>query len=413
MGIITKKIEAFLFITLLFLFPLGELGRFQIGDGVATKINDIAVFIVVVCWVLHKIVIKKKEITKTNFFTKPFIIFFCICIFSLLTNSTRFFVNELFVGFLYLLRLGMYISLFFIVSDFDEKFKKKIFLFLTVIGAVVLGIGYVQYIFYQNLRNLYYLGWDEHLYRLFSSFLDPNFAGVFFVLYLVFLCGLLVDTLHKKQINKSILYILLSSLTFAAILLTYSRSALFTLIVSMCIFLILTKNKKWIIGMSTVLIVFFIIASRSFFVENLNLLRTASSGARIETAKNALEIIAKNPIFGVGFNMYKYAQVKYGFRSSEQIKKSHADSGTDNSFLFILATTGVIGFVAYFFLWSSIIKKAYLIYKKSNNSQKIYSIVVLSSVSGLFISALFINTLFYPFLVEWVFIVAAVALTKE
>ena len=35
---------------------------------------------------------------------------------------------------------------------------------------------------YPDLRNLWYLGWDPHYYRVFATLLDPNYVGILLVL---------------------------------------------------------------------------------------------------------------------------------------------------------------------------------------------------------------------------------------
>ncbi len=390
---------------MLCLFPLGELGRMQIGNGVALKINDFFVALTVAWWLI--ITFSQKRINlQQSLSYKPFFVFLGICIFSLLINFSRFTPNEMLVSFSYFIRFVIYGLLLFVVADFDQKFKQKIITLLIGIGGFIVSIGFFQYAFYQDLHGLFYLGWDEHMYRMFSSFLDPNFAGAFFVLYLVFLFGILFDGVKKINKKTTIALEVISLLTFFSVLFTYSRSALIMFFVSVSIFLVLSQKKKWILGVVGVLLVFFVLASKNFNVENLNLLRIVSSEARVVSAQNALVIIQNNSLFGVGFNTYKYAQVEYGYRNEKGIKVSHADGSTDNSFLFVLATTGIIGFVAYLWLWITIVKNLFVQYRSKNKQHNHYLIIAtIAAIGGLFVDALFINSLFYPLLMEWIFIV--------
>src|SRR3989344_4212784 len=99
---------------------------------------------------------------------------------------------------------------------------------------------------------LYYLGWDEHLYRLFSTFLDPNFAGAFFVLYFLFALNILIDSLKKQTKFFSLFIGLMSFLALIAIFLTYSRSALLMLITGSFIFLFLNARRSFAILMAII-----------------------------------------------------------------------------------------------------------------------------------------------------------------
>ena len=292
---------------------------------------------------------------------------------------------------MYLLRWLAYAGVFFVISDFDNDFKKKISNTLIIVGSLVVGLGYLQYFFYSNLRNLYYLGWDEHMHRMFSVFLDPNFAGAFFVLFFLFLIGVF---LKNKNISAGILLML----TLGAVFLTFSRSALIMLIISSSLLFVLMHKKIWIAILFGITILVITMSSRYFSIENINLFRIVSSEARLATAKEAVRIILSRPIFGVGFNSYRYAKLDYGLRNNKLYLISHADAGVDNSFLFVAATTGIVGFILYLFLWFRIFKIA--------------SILAIASIAGIFINSLFINSLFYPFIMLWLWIIIAIKVNR-
>jgi len=125
--------------------------------------------------------------------------------------------------------------------------------------------------------------------------------------------------------------------------------------------------------------------------------------ARIESMEKGLVIFRENPAIGVGFNGYRYEQYRRGFLQSKDWQRNHAGGGVENSYIFLLATTGVLGLVAYLFLLFSVIHQAFKKRKKS-----IFSIVVLSSVIGLMVNAFFINSFFYSFILVWLWTLFAV-----
>ena len=92
-------------------------------------------------------------------------------------------------------------------------------------------------------------------------------------------------------------------------------------------------------------------------VEGLNPFRTVSSGERLKSFNEGVYIFEKNSVLGVGFNTYRYAQVRYSIRNQIGAAGSNADAGTDNSWLFVAATTGIVGLVffclSYFYLLKS------------------------------------------------------------
>jgi O-antigen ligase len=338
---------------------------------------------------------------------------------SLAANLLRYPLGDLLVAALYAVRWLLFVSMYFVLKDSDEKFVRRLPDLLTAMGAVVLGIGYVQYFFYSNLRNLYYLGWDDHLYRLFSSFFDPNFAGSFLVLYFLFVLGQIVHGKadHSKDEQqqglrnrfwtsqhdklKKVIYGVLALASFIAIFLTTSRSAIIMLALGLVSYLLLIGQKKWILAFIAVVVVIFLGASRFFYLENVNPFRMASSTARIESANNAISIISRNVLFGVGFNAYRYAQYEYGFRQEDTRYPNHADSGTDNSFLFVFATTGLVGFAAFLYLLYRMVFLAQ--YRRDSVMGKI----LLVSLLGICADSFFINSLFYPAILYWLVVIAA------
>lgn len=384
--ILIKKIYIFV----LLLFPLGEILRLDFGSGFVIKPLDLGVIILVFSWLTFKF-FKRQEIRQKSIFI-PVLLFFLTGLLSLISSNLILSLSEFLTSFSYLVRWIAYAGIFFVVSDFDHSFKKNISNLLIVIGFSVVGLGYLQYFFYSNLRNLYYLGWDEHMARMFSVFLDPNFAGAFFVLFFLFL---VTRFFEKKSISIGIL----SILTLGAIFLTFSRSALIMLIVSSSLLFIQMNKKIWIAALLITVSIVMSFSSRYFNIENINLFRVVSSEARLETAKKAIEITGDNPIFGVGFNAYRYAKLDINMRNNNIYLASHADAGVDSSFLFVLATTGIIGFIFYSFLWFRI--------------SKIASILALTSITGVFVDSLFINSLFYPFIMFWVWVIIALSIRNH
>jgi len=296
-------------------------------------------------------------------------------------------------------------SVFFAFIQFDEKFRKKIILFLFVDGIIFLVIGYLQFFYYQSLINLFYLGWDRHEHRLFSSFFDPNFAGAYLILYLIFITGLVFDTLKNMKRGKIIICSLLIGITLLAIFLTYSRSALLMLLVSGILFFSLLRRKKFILYLIGAIIFFAILISPYFYIENINLFRVNSSVARIDDIQNGIKIIVDHPVLGVGFNAYRYAQIQYHFVSKTMSVPSHSASGVDASLIFVFATTGIIGLLAYCNLWLQLCKQAM-------RKNTVFSVIFIVSLLGLFISSLFNNTLFYPEIMFWMWVITGLMVVE-
>ncbi|OGH13048.1 MAG: hypothetical protein A2687_04230 [Candidatus Levybacteria bacterium RIFCSPHIGHO2_01_FULL_38_26] len=394
---------------LILLFPLGELGRFNIYNEIFTTLNDILVGVVVIYWLI--LIVWKNKLTELSKkkLSKPILIFIFIAFLSLMLNYLNLKTEELIGSFLYILRFAAYVSLYFVVSSFGHDFRKKIIYLMIVSGALVILGGFVQYFLYSNLGNLYYLGWDEHLYRLFSSFLDPNFAASIISLFLTLVLSILFFKLEKsKKIRLAL--VLLSVLAFTALLLTYSRSGYLMAITSVLVLLFLLGKKKHIVILFAIFILGIVFIPKDFGGEGVRLLRTASLVSRFEYLDNAVTIFKDNPIFGVGFNAYRYAQYRYGFLDGDSLRTSHSGAGTDNSLLFVLATTGIIGFASYLYIWFRVIKNHSSV--QNNRYQRMISVAVVASIVGLFVNALFINSLSYPFVMEWMWILIGIRESK-
>ncbi|MBA3723788.1 MAG: O-antigen ligase family protein [Candidatus Levybacteria bacterium] len=400
------RILKILTILLLLLLPFGEMLRFSIGNNIYIKPLDVVACVLtfgLVLWLLYRDKIK-------TILQLPLLLFPLVGLISLVINAYRLEPNEALASSLYLIRWVGFLGVFFVVVQFDAAFKKKLLSLMFYVGLAVVLAGFPQYFFYSDIRSLIYLGWDDHMHRLFSTFLDPNFAGAFLVLYLLFVSGKLYQHIEERSKKWIILCSIVVILTFLAVLLTYSRSALLMMIISLGVFLILLKQKKIIVGFVAVLVAYVIIISPSFYIENTNLFRVQSTFARLETYQNAFTIYQDRPILGVGFNAYRYAQQEYGFRSKNPKYPSNADSGVDNSFLFVLATTGIVGFAAYLFLWANLFREAIVRLRTKDN---ILVIVFISSTAGLFINALFINSLFFPAIILWMWILYALMIRNK
>lgn len=391
---------------LLFSLPMGVVARIEIVRNAYIYIQDILAFLIFLIVIFN---VYKKKIYVTNNLFKILWTFITIGFISLIINSSMLTILEFLVSLSYLVRFISYSSLIFIPIFLSKKYLTTINKKLLLIGEIFVLLGYIQFVYYPDLGNLFYLGWDIHLGRLFSTFLDPNFAGAFLVLFILLISQNLM--IAKDNVNKYMykIYLLIPLwiVTLIAILLTYSRSAVIMLLVGLGIILYFNKLRKFMIFCS-ILIVALVVLFSNTKVEGLNPLRVASSEARLVTANQAISIVAKKPILGVGFNAYRYAQIKYGTRSAYGASLSNADAGTDNSFLFVLVTTGIVGLVVFVYFWIKILKFAY----QGIRDNEPYAILVFASLISLFVDSLFINSLFYIPIMAWLFMIIGLMYKK-
>lgn len=401
------KLVKILIILALIFFPFGELLRFEIGKNIAIRPLEIVVGLAA-AW--STIIFFTKKLYIKYSFIKPLLFFIGIGVLSLGINSVWLQPQELLASSLYLIRWTSYALLLFIVLHCDTAFKKLISKFLFVDGLLLVVFGYFQYFFYPSLKPLYHLGWDEHMYRMFSTFFDPNFAGAFFVLYFLFIAGWLYHFIQKRKKKESIILSIILLVTLLAVFLTFSRAAFLMLIAGSTVFLFLINQKRLIFAILGAIALFAISFSSQFYIENINLFREASSKARLENYSVALKIIQDRPLLGVGFNTYRYAKDLYGIQTQWTHFPSHADAGVDNSFLFVFATTGTVGFIAYVWFLLAIVTKTFIVFKKH---ARVSSLIILSSLAGLCINALFINSFFFPAIIFWMWMIVGLSEEKE
>ena len=315
--------------------------------------------------------------------SKPILVFIGVAILSLGMNASRFSGQELGIGSLYLVRWTLYAALYAIVIQ--KWIKGEVFLtYLFAIGAGFGVLGLIQFFLYPNLRNLMYLGWDPHFYRLFSTLLDPNFAGILLVLTVI----LGVYLWENKKIRRWVVAGALVSAT--SLLLTYSRSSFLAAIAAGVALTVFTKQWRIMVGIA--LFVGMVLVFPRTSGSTLRLLRTDSSLARVGNWQEGLALIRQRPLLGHGFNTLRHIREETG----EFVSKSA--SGLDSSILFVGATTGMVGLVAY----------GYLLYKMLRLGRKL-GFVTAASFIALGVHSLFVNSAFYPLVLLWFWVLMGAA----
>jgi O-antigen ligase len=380
-----NKVIEFLLFVLMVIFPFGQLISFRfrfLGMDIPFHPIDIIslLFLIVV-------VISKPEKPKIFRYLKDlFLIALASQVIFIAFNG----INPTLKGFLYLLRLVSYTSIFIVVWNLvrnSKSTKRRIFTYLIGISIFVALFGWYQYFRYPDLTSLKFLGWDDHLYRLVGSFFDPTFTSILLVF------GILT-TFEWYQVTKKKKYILVLMLLISSLLFTYSRAGYLALFAG--IFTLLAVKKRLRISLLFIpLIIVGIILLPKPSSEGTNLVRTASISARLINYIDTAKIITKSPLIGVGYNNLCWAKVNFLGQSDVD---SHACSGSDSSLLLILATTGIFGFILFINL---VIKEIMQI------NTDVYGIIFIASLASLFVHSLFGNSLFYPWVMVYISILGA------
>ena len=375
-----EKIIAGLFFIFLVLFPFGQLTKVPLGflntPEIHLYLTDIVLFLLVLSWGVWRVFQRKQRYNLPPLAT-PIFIFFLIGGLSLIVNSSLFTSREVGVGFLYLLRWIFYAGLYFVLFDLKKKFKwlnwENGRCFLIIIGSAIGIFGLVQYFLWPNLKALEVLQYDPHFYRAVGTFLDPGFTGIILVLTLILISA--------KNWGLWGLWVIV----YLALALTYSRASWLAFFIGMSILSFYKKSwKLFLLTTGVLVLTWFLIPKPSG--EGGKLTRTYTIQARFQNYQQAVKIIKEKPILGVGFNTLRYYQ--------KNLPENQAGAGLDNSWLFVLATSGALGFLGYLGIWGKALNK----FKNP---------LVVSSLFALFVHAFFVNSLFYPWVMAWMWILLA------
>lgn len=336
-----KHVTKYLLITLVLSLGFGQLLRFEYF-GVPIYLHDILVMLILA---LQGRTLKVSYLRSTIYQLRLFLIGLALgWLYALLYYP----ITQLLVPTLYTLRLLAYLALYFQLPTSNYQIPR---IYFYISGITTLVIGLVQYVLLPDMRIFQYLGWDDHLSRLTLPHFDPTFTAVMLVLTL-----LSVPTISY----------LLSPIILLAILLTYSRSVWLSLVLTGMIFI---KNKK-IFLLSSILLLASIFVLPQKFGEGTNLLRTYSISSRLMSDVNIVKDVGWNLLIGQGMNTFPRNSI-------------------NNSYLYLLATTGVLGLAGWgmlmFSLYTKSIHKPMLIF--------------------FFIASLFNNVMFYPFALLWVLLI--------
>lgn len=336
----------FLTILAIYIWPFGQLLTFSSPVLPFTIYYlDIIVFLISVFLVASK---KRTEIFKDPI-TKPLVMFLGIATISLLINIQFQLIPSTLLSASYLLRLITYPSIFYAAKLVGfQKLKHHILISIGIFSVLSL----LQYLLIPDMRFLKNLGFDDHYYRLIGPLFDPNYTGAIFAGVALYFIG-----------NNAIIFSLPSILLLAP---TVSRASYVAFIFGL--FFNLFSRKK--IKILTLILLFGIIVNfvPKPFGEGVNLLRTFSIYSRIDSWMDGLKLFMEKPLLGWGYNTLRGVNnIRY------QI---------DNSFIFLLSTTGILGLLAFLALLKTIFE-----------TLKNYGVRLL--IISVLVHSLFNNSLFY------------------
>ena len=378
---------------------LSEFGRVEL-DGFSFLMLDLVAPIILGIWLFQKFWQKEKiEFDRAAVWL---LIFWLIAITSLAVGNLELSSAEFQFAFLRLLRFITISGLFLVARDLPKKAAEKSLRILFLEGTIFALAGFVLLQLIPDFQEagLADIGWDPHIGRLTSTFLDPNFAAGAFAFLLALLGG---KFLRTKILRTQVWFSILGGIFGVALLLTFSRSGLLALGISGLV-LGTWANRKILLAMIIVGVLAISASPRlaervselgqsvSSFGETSLQVLDPTAQLRVESWQEGWRIFAENPILGSGFGTYKFEQ---NFADSD----SHAATGSDASLLNLAATTGILGFLAFVVFLVNL----FWVNLQAKNWG------FLAALVGLLVHSIFVNSLFFAPLETLFFISAGLA----
>ncbi|MDP2873749.1 MAG: O-antigen ligase family protein [bacterium] len=398
------KIARLLLLATILSYAFGIFGSFTFGSGVRLYWGDFFAAVLVGWGLLYFLGLKKK-------FTFPQpcswwgMLFSGVALLSLILGFRQVNQSEWLIGSLYFLRWALYFAVFLVASNLFREGLSRFSLTRWLVAATFLYalFGFVQLLVLPDFTVLDpELGWDPHQNRLASTFFDPNFSAALLGLGLFLSLSQLMTGVLKGWRKTRILVV--SGVLAGAILLTFSRSGWAMVAIGCLVFGFLKSKKILVAGLVLMILAYFLVPRVQTRISGLTD-PTDSAHLRIQTYQRGLTIVRNNIFLGVGFNLYRQAQEREGFFTFDDPTGGHSGAGADSSLLLVLATTGVVGLFFYLGLLGSLLHQAWRSWRDRSD---ILSLSFLAITGGLVISSFFVNTLFFPaILVYWWLLAAA------
>jgi glycosyltransferase involved in cell wall biosynthesis len=357
------------------LIPFGQLMRYQVTTGVALYAFEVSMLVAVIAWI--GFLVSRMRLPNTTPWIISLLVVSLTMGISLLLNASRL-QSHLLSAALYWWRWLLYLAFGWLLWDgvvanwLTFSWRKAIEYF----AFIYLFIGWMQYLFMPDMRWLIAYGWDDHYYRMIGSLFDPNFLGLLIVLYLIYIVAY----------GKTLKYVF-GIITVVSLGLTYSRSAYAAFLAFTSLSIMQLRYFKQALLYSFVLGISLLAFSSLIKPggEGVNLTRTYSIVHRARSIVTGWDIFMEHPYVGIGYNAYR----KYTQPETHDTSIPYHPSSPDNSFVLILATTGIMGMASFGYF---LLQFVYSVRKKP------FQIL---SLGAILTHSLFNNSYFYPFILLW------------
>ncbi len=344
--------------------------QLQEERGLHFNLHEIVMALVFVAWMIH-VFTKKAEWRTKSPLVLPVILYILVTILSIFVGLLH--GGNAFVGIFRFVRTAFFAYIFFVVIN-NVKTKKQLQQFVWAIiicSSLVALFGVLQYAlgqtWTQNVTAKYlghYLGYPSdvnivaaagpnQVYRISSTFLQPNIYGGYLAFVLPFYISLLGMTLRQRRWGLWILLLIGFGMNAFCMVFTGSRAGWIAFGVIMLIYAAFgIFDRRLIVTAATVamiLILLVVLMKPPDFIKQRFVSQSAKEATtgRVMQYKLALDFFMDHPIFGLGLGMEGEKLVENGIRKTW--------AAVENVYLTYLVSEGLLGLGAFLlllaFLW--------------------------------------------------------------
>ena len=298
---------------------------------------------------------------------------------------------------------------FLVKNSINEKNCKIILRFLVVFSSIVALIGIMEMLFGKNITYLFI---DNPYYekfirekRIMSTLLNPAILGTYLLVCAPLACYFY--SIEKSMLKKRV-YLTMCTIIIVALILTFSRGAIFGGLIVISSYLWIKNKKKWIFIvlaaciLSSLLVLLLPYYSRLKYAFGMTyLIRYLIHSHRTLHYFVAFDMLKAHPFFGIGLLQYRFL-----FNQYSSVRLPYVVMIPESSYLMHLAETGIIGFSAFILLLVALLKRgfAYLKGEVSSEKKKLFLFIFLGFIGLLFNMGTYDAFLWHtPFYLFWVF----------
>jgi hypothetical protein len=315
-------------------------------------------------------------------------------------------VGELLFSLAYLARWLAYFAVYLVTINFVEAGEvPRVWRAFSAAIVAFTAFGVLQAIFLPSFAQLVYpdstlLDWDNQGHRLISTVLDPNFAGAMINLVLLPSLAMLAYGVRQSPWKLGLL--------FAGLALTLSRGAILSFAVGMLVLLSARGLSRRLLRAAALLPLAVLplvpMIVRYALAYNKVGFADRSAMSRVQGWLLAIRYFGENPVLGVGFNTFGFVQAHDSNGLGAVITR--ASFGMDGGLLEVAALTGLLGLACYLWMLWAGVRNARAVWRDADApaESRGLAVGVAAATVCIVVHGFFLNTLFYPFLMEplWV-----------